>query len=59
MQLRLKDFTVDGGVVRFRGLVYVPDDDEVKRWILQLYHDAIPAGHPGRANTLELVSRSY
>lgn len=56
---RLKDFVVDDGLVRFRGLVYVPDDPEVKRWILQLYHDSIPAGHPGVSNTLEMVSRNY
>jgi transposase InsO family protein len=56
---RLKEFVVDDGLVRFNGLVYVPDDDEVKRQILQLYHDSIPAGHPGRANTLALISRNY
>lgn len=56
---RLREFTVDGGLVRFCGLIYVPDDNEVKRMILQLYHDSIPAGHPGQANTLVLVARNY
>lgn len=56
---RLKDFTVDGGLVRYRGLVYVPDNAEVKRWLLQLYHDSIPAGHPGISNTLALLARNY
>jgi hypothetical protein len=55
----LKDFRVDNGLVRFRGLVYVPDNNEVKHLILQLFHDSIPAGHPGRANTLSLIARNY
>jgi len=59
VRLRLKDFSVDDGLVRLWGLIYVPDDDDVKRLVLQLYHDAIPAGHPGISNTLELVSRNY
>ena len=56
---RLKDWVVDDGLVRFKGLVVVPDDDEVKRRILELYHDSIPAGHPGREKTLALVARHY
>lgn len=59
IQNRLKDFSVEEDLVRFRGLVYVPDDPEVKRWILELYHDSIPAGHPGISNTLEMVARNY
>ena len=50
---------MDNGLVQFCGLVYIPDDDEVKRQILQLYHDSIPAGHPGQANTLALVAWNY
>ncbi|KAG5727068.1 hypothetical protein E4T56_gene20327 [Termitomyces sp. T112] len=56
---RLRDFTVEDGLIRFRGLIYVPDDAEIKRKILQLYHDSIPAGHPGRVNTLVLVAWNY
>lgn len=59
VRTRMKDFKVEDGLVRFRGLVYVPDDDEVRRLLLQLYHDAIPAGHPGIANTTSMLSRNY
>lgn len=37
----------------------MPDDDELKKSILELYHDSLLAGHPGQARTLELVSRGY
>lgn len=56
---RLKDWKVDDGVVRYKGLIVVPDDPETKRMILELYHDPIPAGHPGRDKTLALVARNY
>ena len=41
------------------GLIYVPDDLDIKRTILQSRHDALTAGHPGQAKTLELVTRDY
>ena len=45
--------------MRYRGLVAVPDDEEIHRKILELYHDSIPAGHPGQKGTLALIARSY
>ena len=38
--------------------MYVPKDSEIRREILKLYHNTPAAGHPGRAKTLELVSRN-
>jgi hypothetical protein len=43
----------------FRGLVYIPNNKEICHKILELFHDSPAAGHPGRAKTLELVSRNY
>ncbi|KAH0603597.1 uncharacterized protein H6S33_007256, partial [Morchella sextelata] len=45
--------------MRNKGSIYVPDYDPLKLRILQLYHDAASAGHPGREKTFELVSRDY
>src|SRR6201986_4757735 len=56
---KLKEWDVVDGLVGFRGLIAVPDEPEIKRLILALYHDSIPAGHPGRAKTLELVMRNF
>lgn len=39
--------------------MYIPDNDEVKRLILRLYHDSILAGHPSQVNTVALVARNY
>ncbi len=43
----------------FGGRIYVPDDKDLCRRIMSLYHDSRVAGHPGRAKTLELISRDY
>ena len=47
------------GYLHYRGKKYVPDYLPLKLEILRLYHDTPIAGHPGRAKTLELVSRDY
>ncbi len=43
----------------FRGKKYVPNSDRLRLRIIQLAHDSVPGGHPGRANCYELVSRVY
>ena len=57
--VRGREWSEEQGLVLFRGKVYVPKDDELRRRLLEAYHDAPAAGHPGRWKTLELVSRNY
>jgi hypothetical protein len=61
IQLRrgLEEWNMEDGLVMFRGLVYVPNNKEIHRKILELFHDSPAAGHPGCAKTLELASRNY
>jgi hypothetical protein len=47
------------GLLTYDGLIWIPDDDELRIRILRDHHDSRVAGHPGRARTLELVSRSF
>ena len=37
----------------------MPKDEGIRRDIVKTYHDSLPAGHPGRWKTYELVSRNY
>jgi hypothetical protein len=46
-------------VLTFEGLIYVPNNREIKRLILQSRHDANFAGHFGRRKTLDLVRRDF
>jgi hypothetical protein len=43
----------------YRGKLVVPDEEELKRRILQQYHDHPLAGHPGIANTIFAVAREF
>jgi hypothetical protein len=46
-------------LLTYDSLIWVPDDDELHLKILHDCHDSQAAGHPGRAKTLELVSRQF
>jgi transposase InsO family protein len=54
-----KDFSETNGVVTYKGLVYVPRDRFLRERILFAHHDTPLVGHPGRAKTIELITRSY
>ena len=56
---RFQEYTLYDGLLRFRDLIYVPDDEELKQQILRSRHDALAAGHQGRTKTLELVMRTF
>jgi len=47
------------GVLIYDGLIWIPDNDELRLRILRNHHDAQAVGHPGRTRTLELVSRTF
>lgn len=43
----------------FRDRKYVPNSDRLRLRIIQLAHDSVAGGHPGRSKCYELVSRAY
>jgi Integrase zinc binding domain len=55
----LEPFSMRDNLVLREGLVYIPENDDLKLRILQQYHDSPTAGHLGQAKTLKLVSRNY
>ena len=55
----LEPFSMREDLVLFNGLIYIPENDDIKLQILQQCHDSPTAGHLGQAKTLELVSRNY
>src|SRR5271154_6791781 len=57
--VRSAEWSLDNGVLYFRGKIYVPDHSDLRRRIVSLCHDTRVAGHAGRWKTLELVSRNY
>jgi len=57
--VRSAEWSEDNGVLWFRGKIYVPQNLDLWRQIVSLYHNTKVAGHPGCWKTLELVSRNY
>ena len=50
---------MEEGIILYRGHIYVPKDDSLRRDIVKMYHDHPAIGHPGRWKTYELISREY
>jgi hypothetical protein len=57
--LQLAQCVVREGLLYYRNKIYVPESDDLRIQILRQHHDNPSAGHPGRAKTFELLSRSY
>jgi len=51
----LQDWNYKNGLFLHKGLVYVPNNDNVKRKITQQFHDNI-MGHPGQWKTIKLIT---
>jgi len=51
----LQDWNYKNRLFLHKGLVYVPDNENVKRKIVQQFHDNI-MGHPGQWKTVELIT---
>lgn len=49
----------EGGLILWRGRIYVPPDRALREEIIRLHHDTPTAGHPGRFKTAELILRTY
>jgi hypothetical protein len=55
----LEDWNLEQDLILHRGHIYVPKDTNLRRDIVQAYHNSPATGHPGRWKTYELVSREY
>ncbi|KAF8751560.1 hypothetical protein RHS01_08341 [Rhizoctonia solani] len=54
-----KDYEMEAGLLFYQGRIVVPDVGTLRTDLLCIFHDSPLAGHPGRQQTLELVSRNY
>lgn len=55
----LTEWNLEDGLVLYRGKVYVPKDQAIRREVVRSCHDPPIYGHPGRYKTLETVQRNY
>jgi len=57
--IRGEEWIEEQGLILFRGKVYVPRDEELRKEITHLHHNTSISGHPGRWKMLKLVMRNY
>ena len=55
----LENWNLEEGIILYRGHIYVPKDNSLRRDIVKMYYDHPAIGHPGRWKTYELISREY
>ena len=56
---RLADWQVEAGIFTYKGRVYVPADDSLRRTILEHCHDHESARHPSFLKTCQLVAAEF
>src|SRR5882724_6356082 len=49
----------DGDFLRYKGLLYVPDNQDVRLEILRSHHDHHLAGHPGITKMIKNIRRQF
>ena len=50
---------INAGFLRFNGRMYVPDNTNLRLWVLQYHHDHVLTRHLGQNKILELIQRYY
>jgi hypothetical protein len=54
----LQEWNLEDGLILYKGLVYVPNNENLKHKVVQQYHDEL-MGHPGEWKTIELITRDF
>ena len=49
---------LDNGVLYYKGRLYIPDDEDLRKLIVEREHDSMVAGHMGQDKTVDLVQRN-
>ncbi|QRW25610.1 Transposon Tf2-1 polyprotein [Rhizoctonia solani] len=55
----VKGWKIDNGLLYYHDWIYVPNEPEIRRAVLESRHDNPSTEHPGQFRTLDLLSRDY
>ena len=62
-ELQLSECSIVNERLYFRDRLYVPEsldlDIPIRTWLLQMAHDSVETGHPGKNKLYEVISRDY
>jgi len=54
----LQEWNYEDGLLLYKGLVYVPNNENLKHKVTQLFHDQV-MGHSGQWKTIKLITQEY
>jgi hypothetical protein len=54
----LQEWNLEDGLILYKGLVYIPNNENLKRKVIQQYHNKLME-HPGEWKTIELIIRDF
>jgi hypothetical protein len=57
--IKSTEWSKSDGLLIFHGKIYVPNDRDLRRHIIEQHHDMRIARHAGHFKTLEFISRNY
>jgi hypothetical protein len=55
----LQEWNYEDGLILFRGKIYVPKNNELRKTVTESFHNPAIMGHPGQFKTLEMVQRNF
>jgi hypothetical protein len=59
VQNSFADWNDENGALSFKGRLYVPHNNNLRREAVRIHHDLPAVGHPGRLRTHELAKRDF
>jgi len=59
MKSNLSNWKIEDGMLFYQEQCYIPDNNTIRKAIIQEIHESLMTGHPGRDTTLEMVQRHY
>jgi hypothetical protein len=54
----LQEWNLEDRLILYKGLVYIPNNENLKHKVVQQYHDGL-MGHLGEWKTIELIIRDF
>ena len=57
--LRSDEWQLEQDLILFRGKVYLPKNDNLRRKVVELHRNSFSTGHSGQWKAIELITRNY
>ncbi|CUA68987.1 Transposon Tf2-12 polyprotein [Rhizoctonia solani] len=58
-EVPVKGWSLDNGLLYYHDRIYVPNELQIRKAVIESRHDNPSAGHPRQFRTLDLLSRTY